>query len=130
MRGGLVAIAVVLAASGCGSSASKLAPPTVWRLGASPPAPAGSARFSAVSCVSPSYCIAVGNRLQRFVSAALAERWDGRRWSVLPTNAAADDRSVLTGVSCVSTDFCAAVGSHFTADGSRGLTEVWNGRAW
>ena len=117
-------LAAVAAAAGCGGSAHEAAPPTSWRLVATPPL-GGTALFDGVSCVSPSFCLAVGSRLRRLVSHTLVERWDGSRWSVVPTSDPADEHSNLRGVSCASPSFCVAVGSHFTATGAHALIESW-----
>src|SRR6185437_5599581 len=124
----LPALAALALAAGCGS-AHDAKPPSSWTLATTPALP-GTALFAGVSCVSHSFCVAVGSRLPHLVSHTLVERWDGRSWRVVPTVDPSDRRSNLTAVSCVSESFCAAVGSHFTDHGSRGLAELWNGRAW
>src|SRR5438128_757589 len=108
----LAAPAVLVAlVVGCGGSSHGGGPPGRWRLVPTASLPSGPARFAAVSCVSASYCIAVGSRFRGLVDHTLAERWDGATWSVLPTKTRGDRRSGLTGVSCVSETFCVAVGS-------------------
>jgi hypothetical protein len=66
----------------------------------------------------------------------LAERWNGKRWTIEPTPnpATAGGESVLYGVSCPSSSVCVAVGydrdlaaGHF---GSFPLVERWNGKRW
>jgi hypothetical protein len=56
----------------------------------------------------------------------LAERWNGKRWRILPAPNPSGSTSVLKGVSCTSARACTAVG------GSGGLTlaERWDGTAW
>jgi hypothetical protein len=96
-------------------------------------APAGAANntLSSVSCVSASFCAAVGTH---FNSAGdevnLAEIWNGTSWQIKATpnvtsqSGAADNE--LYGVSCVSASFCQAVGA-----GPDGPTaELWNGTVW
>ena len=125
----LVTLALVaVAATGCGGSRD-VQPPNSWKRVATPAVP-GTALLAGVSCVSTSFCVAVGRQLQRLVSHTLAERWDGTRWHVVPTNAPADRRSGFTAVSCVTPSFCVAAGTHFADDGSHALLEVWNGRSW
>lgn len=97
--------------------------------------------LSAVSCTSPTACVAVGsyrskpgpkNYLGFRSKFALAERWDGSRWSILPTvNPGGGAVTSLTGVSfsgvsCASPMACTAIG---TSDGAA-LIERWNGARW
>ena len=96
-----VAALVAFAAAGCGGARPDARPPTAWRSLGTPTLP-GTALFAGVSCVSDSFCLAVGSHLQRLVSHTLVERWDGSSWTIVPTSAPADRRSNLTGVSCVS----------------------------
>jgi hypothetical protein len=87
-------------------------------------APAGATynALSTVSCVSASFCEAVGTH---FDSAggqvALMEMWNGRSWVIQATQQVAINPAV--GVSCVSTHFCEAVSAGPFA-------EMWNGTAW
>lgn len=90
--------------------------------------------LSAVSCVSSRECTAVGDYAVGFrrPAAALAERWDGTRWTVQQTarlpHAVASE---FSGVSCVSPRACTAVGSYLTTSGMPlALVEAWNGRRW
>ena len=122
----LAVAALVAVAAGCGGSTNGAAPPEAWRTVSTPPL-AGTGLLSGVSCVSESFCFAVGSRLRRLVSHTLVERWDGKAWSVVPTTEPGDRRSTLAGVSCASKSFCVAVGSHFTAAGGHALIEAWNG---
>lgn len=78
-------------------------------------------RLAGVSCVSASFCVAVGEAEPNEpipVRKALAERWDGRTWTVMHSVKGGQ----LLGVSCTSTTFCMAVGGT--------LAEQWNGRVW
>jgi len=88
--------------------------------------------LSGVSCVSATFCEAVGTH---FDSAGnqdiLAETWNGQKWTIQSTpdpanpNGSPDDNGLVQ-VSCVSTRFCEAVGG-----GSTGaLTLMWNGTSW
>ncbi len=78
-------------------------------------------QLSAVSCASRTACVAVGSG----AGVSVAERWNGRRWSLQRTVAS---QGALSGVSCTARTFCAAVGTA----GGRGkpLAERWNGRGW
>jgi hypothetical protein len=96
----------------------------------------------AVSCASPSFCVAVGytnstgptlepDGYVSQASRALVELWNGAAWTVQSNPGAALTESGLFGVSCISTTACIAVGSHKSGKyGNAVLTEVWNGTAW
>lgn len=99
------------------------------------PDPAGSvqSQLDAVSCVSPTHCMAVGGYTDStFNSLPFAESWNGSGWTLVPTPIPTGGSFAdLSGVSCVSTSFCFAVGSfdnshHVTVP----LTERWDGSAW
>jgi hypothetical protein len=114
------------------------------------PGPSGppNAALTGVSCVSTTFCMALGTSDSGFDHlginlrgpiAAFAERWDGSAWSLLPI--AAGPSPTLTSLSCTSPTFCVAVGSTQTAgrlslvgpvnaQKSRAVAEVWNGTAW
>jgi hypothetical protein len=75
-----------------------------------------NSKFSGVSCVSPSYCAAVGsatNQAKREVS--LAELWDGREWKVQSIPGLANRQLALSAVSCRMAGECVAVGSETIA---------------
>jgi hypothetical protein len=93
------------------------------------PTPSGSNRsLSAVSCVSPADCVAVGSSQSDEIS--LAERWDGQRWSVM-TTPSRGNASALDAVSCASATGCMAVGSPAEfGDAGTVLAEWWNGKNW
>ena len=116
MRRLAVLLLVGAAAASCGGGRDAR-PPTGWQSVATPALP-GTALFAGVSCVSRSFCVAVGSHLQKLVSHTLVERWDGTAWAVVPTSKPEDRRSNLTGVYCVTPSFCAAVGNHFTGGGA------------
>jgi len=100
------------------------------------PGTRGPGTFGAVSCVSRTFCVAVGRSMEN----ALAGRWDGRRWSLSTLPHAPQEWAIeLLDVSCASSESCIAVGR---ADGgipiSAGmvvqqtttLAERWDGRTW
>ena len=89
-------------------------------------APASSSdTLLSVSCVGPSFCLAVGGT----GSVPLAETWNGTAWTLatvaLPTGTTDAD---LTSVSCVATTICQVLG---TAIGSANTIfgNQWNGSA-
>lgn len=115
------------------------------------PMPGGafSSKLDSVSCPSPAACLAAGSYVDREnVVRTLAERWDGKGWSVETTSdpeAAIPEE--LSAVSCSSAGACTAVGEHGAwcsvqappciAPGQTTrlnpeapLAERWNGRSW
>ena len=79
----------------------------------------------AVSCVSSSFCMAVGDYGYFGGGGTFADEWNGSTWSNVPV-AAANNGSTMNAVDCVSTVDCQAVG----ADDGTPLTEEWNGTTW
>lgn len=102
---------------------------TRWSNQPMPTVPGAS--LSAVSCASPSACLAVGES----DSGVLAERWNGTIWRIqsipAPTGAVF---SGLGGISCLSPSFCMASGAYSTSSSPNGpvksFTERWNGKKW
>jgi hypothetical protein len=81
----------------------------------------------AVSCPSPTNCVAVG------ASGAdpLAERWNGTRWSVVADAVpSAWLNARLRSVSCPTTTSCFAVGEYQTDAFAKPLVEHWDGVRW
>jgi hypothetical protein len=104
-----------------------------WLIEPAPnPADARSSVLRSVSCTSASDCVAVGAYETPGGAewVALAERWDGTRWSILPTPN--PTRTSLYGVSCTSARACTAVGGTATRSGLIGpaIVERWDGRKW
>ena len=59
--------------------------PPGWRIERSAsPVGAGVTYVTAVSCPAPSACTVAGYRDRGGYTIGFAERWDGRRWTVLP----------------------------------------------
>jgi hypothetical protein len=87
-----------------------------------------------VSCVSASFCMAVGDFLSPTVTTSyppgivrpLTEEWNGSSWRVLRNARAV---GVLAAVSCTSTSFCMAVGQGAAVAGPS-LAETWDGSRW
>jgi hypothetical protein len=119
---GAVAVVVALVFSLAGAS-SALA--SGWSVQRSPiPRGASSSLLSGVSCGSAKACVAIGSDVTSTVESALAERWNGRGWSIQQTPAEPD--YLLFAVSCPSATVCMAVGG----GGSGNLEERWNGNTW
>ncbi len=98
------------------------------------PEPAGAiwSDLSGVSCATSTDCAAVGWSVTARGEESLAERWDGRRWTVqsVPGPAGATNTG-LFGVSCTTPRACTAVGEYATAAGAdRPLAARWNGTRW
>jgi hypothetical protein len=72
----------------------------------------------AVSCVSATYCVAVGS-----AGPAGAAVWDGTSWTAESTPAGVG----LSAVSCSSATFCEAVGG---SSNSVTAAETWDGTSW
>lgn len=105
-----------------------------WAIEATPnPAGANGSRLVYVSCVSRSFCTAVGTYFDRAgVLVTLAERWNNTGWAIQATpNPAAAKRSKLNGVSCSAATACVAVGWFVNGSGKyTTLAERSNGTGW
>ena len=94
--------------------------------------------LSAVSCVSRTWCVGVGDYEDTLPGGAardrpLIESWNGKTSSVVPNPgfAATLDFVHLLSVSCTSTTACVTVG--YAADGAphtHRVIEQWNGKVW
>lgn len=99
------------------------------------PAPGGADGLAAVSCPSPSSCMAVGSYFHRhghdYPIRTLTESWNGTNWRVRATPMLTGARPHLAAVSCTSPVRCTAVGGHLSAAGlGFVLAESWNGTSW
>ncbi len=107
-----------------------------WAIKKMPPVPANatSPRLWGISCVSTTWCMAVGDYDIGTGSAQplLSEIWNGKSWTRhLPPNPSGGSSHALAGVSCVSTKFCNAVGDSLTSKLALvSLGETWNGKSW
>ncbi|HEV3310758.1 MAG TPA: hypothetical protein VG815_09590, partial [Chloroflexota bacterium] len=99
--------------------------------------------LEAVSCTSRSQCVATGfsdkngrasKGLPWHAVATLAERWNGKKWSIMHTrnrNLGRNFAGSLPGVACLRRDDCIAVGGFQRPDfGSSTLVERWDGATW
>ena len=92
--------------------------------------------LKSVSCVSRSFCLAVGQyETSQNATAAgpYAARWNGKRWT--EARGGLPKYAPLYGVSCVTTSFCLAAGQYnsqlWPKEGSSAtLIEAWNGSQW
>jgi hypothetical protein len=141
---GLLVLAAVAAGIVMRSTPRTMASPTVaastgWNLQSTPnPKGAGSdlgqgSQLNGVSCTSPSACTAVGFYTKATgTELTLAERWDGKQWTIQKTPNAAASISVLTSVSCTSASLCTAVGYSYNraSQVQATLAERWSGGKW
>jgi hypothetical protein len=90
--------------------------------------PANPSILYAVSCVSASWCVAVGKSdLTNSTYVPLIEQWNGSQFSIVSA-ASPTNQDSLNGVSCLNTSFCMAVGE--SAANTLPLFAQWNGTAW
>ena len=91
------------------------------------PATSGDNLMS-VSCVGPSFCMAVGSSSL----GAVAETWNGKVWTlatpVIPTGVTG--AAALYSVSCVSTTVCESLGTGSVVSTPEVFGNQWNGTAW
>ena len=80
----------------------------------------GHEALRSVSCVSATYCMAVGEANAE----PFAATWDGESWSAAEPEAIGGG---LSSVSCYSTSSCMAVGA---AAAGEALVEHWDGNSW
>jgi len=106
---------------------------TTWSVVPSPSLASNFKGFNdlgGVSCVSPTWCQAVGNwggDVNYLPVRTLIESWNGSTWSIVPSPNRTRTSS-LSGVSCTSLSSCIAVGYH--SGKARTLVESWNGSTW
>ncbi len=79
--------------------------------------------FTAVSCVGPTYCLAVGTA---------AASWSGQSWRVVPKPAAPSGtiQEFMNAVSCPQVDNCVVVGTFESRTARKTLADHWNGHEW
>ena len=83
-----------------------------------------------VSCVTSTFCMAVGtlNTASESTAVPAAQVWNGSSWSSVTVQQPASPGSNLDSVSCVSTTWCVAVGqTGVQHNNSDTLIEQWNG---
>ena len=97
--------------------------------------PAGSpaTQLTAVSCLSSTWCTAVGYSEDGSNNRhALIETWNGTAWSVVTTTPPGGEKtSQLNALSCTTSSWCMAVGGYTNASSDFvSLAEVFNGTTW
>ena len=107
-----------------------------WQVMPSPTPSNALLSVRSISCSSKTACLAVGYYELRNTNHfnALVERWNGRRWRMLPAPEFGIPGShQFFAVSCPAARFCVAVGANFsrTRKGrDYAVTAVWNGTIW
>jgi len=107
--------------------------PAGFSIVASPSPSSNYNELDSTSCVSATFCVAVGFDYPSGIPANLTEQWNGSAWSVVSTPAAGPPNhfSFLYGVDCISANFCIAVGyAENSSNVDYGLVEQWNGSTW
>jgi len=129
-RGWLLVCCVMTAVLGTGTA---LAAGLHWSIQSGTGSGLHNAQLVGVSCGSAKSCFAVGvSAPGGGVQAPVAERFNGKRWSVQrAANPAGTKSSQLFDVSCSSTSRCTATGRYTnSAKVTVGLVERWNGKKW
>ena len=105
-----------------------------WSMRSLPTPRGATAVLSAVSCATLRDCEAVGwsnyNSSESAQTVVLAERWNGRRWAIQPSDFTPEpggEDSALSAVSCASRAGCTAVGT--ALDGEQLVIHLV-GRGW
>lgn len=106
-----------------------------WSVSSAPVPRATWSRLYGIACAGARSCFAVGSKNvgSVFAPVTLTERWDGSKWSTVPS--LAPSRSIdseLNAVSCPTRRFCMAVGDKdFNRTGvTSNIAELWNGTRW
>jgi hypothetical protein len=100
-----------------------------WAIVPTPNNPGDDNSFRSVSCVSPTFCFAIGSTGSGGIE-TLAMTWDGAAWTILlsPNPAAEND---LESISCTSSTECVAVGVGIDISNvGSPLVLTWNGTMW
>jgi hypothetical protein len=104
-----------------------------WQIVSSPNR-LGSNALASISCVSASFCVAVGSTESPIgLGSTLVEQWNGSVWKIVSSpnfHSPPNDTSRLSGVSCPTAKQCFAVGETVYIDSYETFIIHWNGRAW
>ena len=108
---------------------------TTWSITKLPATGAPIAELNAISCASPTSCIAVGDKsngdIDTFDVHSLSLRWNGTTWSAVAVPRPAGARAeILFGVACGSPTSCLGAGAFLADGGTNPLVEQWNGSKW
>src|SRR5215472_815053 len=128
-----MAVGTYVKASGIGVNLAEQWNGTSWRILPTPnPSGIALSGLLGVACTAPSACTSVGaSTTTAGTVRAVAERWDGTRWSIQPTPNPPQGGDVLSGVACTSASACTAVGgSNAFTPTAKTLAERWDGTRW
>lgn len=94
--------------------------------------PAGAPGLYSISCVSATWCMAVGSEVVDQIAnttKTVELKWNGATWRKVtaPINSLTGPNPWIDAVSCLSMNFCMAAGY---SDQYTPLAEAWNGTAW
>ena len=106
---------------------------TTWKLTAAPAKPSGAttSQLSAVACTAAASCESTGTYNKSGGSPALAEGWNGTKWTLQATPAISGSAyAALQGLACTASSNCWAVGETIGSSATDPLIEKWNGSAW
>jgi Phosphoesterase family len=104
---------------------------TAWRVVDTPRLNTRRDMLFSAAATGPADVWAVGQRQSGDGTfATLAEHWDGRMWTVVPTPDPGDSGNQLTGVAANGPDDVWAVGQRNDREGDRPLAEHWDGYRW
>jgi hypothetical protein len=103
-----------------------------WSIQNSPnTSPTQENQLESVSCVSVSWCVAVGVSDDGNIEQTLIEVWDGTSWSIQASaNTSPTENNDLYSVSCLSALSCVAVGEVYNGQWLQTLVQVWDGSTW
>lgn len=96
--------------------------------------PGDTGAFTSVSCLTPVFCLALGNFSNENNNGPFAEIWNGLHWALtktVPAPSGSDPKQILS-VSCDSPVACLAVGNYYTdfAEKEYALADFWDGLSW
>ncbi|HEX4081740.1 MAG TPA: hypothetical protein VHX40_02165 [Acidimicrobiales bacterium] len=98
------------------------------------PSPATTLRLAtAVSCTSPTFCMAGGWQADRAnqTIGMFALEWNGSSWTAATAVTLGPTRYVLVNaISCATPALCMAAGEQLSTAGLTTVVEQWNGSAW
>jgi hypothetical protein len=132
LTGGLLAGGMLSGALALGGTATASPAPTGWTIQTSPnTGTANNNSLVATSCVSSTFCVAVGTAQPPVTYHPLIEMWNGVSWTIatVPAVVGATEQ-MLNGVSCPTTTFCMATGDVTVGGLGKPLAEEWNGATW
>ncbi len=105
---------------------------TTWSIVPSPNVGTKNNELNGVSCVSPTWCEAVGDYDNGGgATENLIESWNGTTWSIVLSPEQGASSNSLGNVTCISTRWCVAAGGFVNTGGvTQSLVESWNGATW